>query len=113
MVQTWNCPRHDVNVTNSFLSNRLASINSNEMSMHKDEDLGVPQGSRSGPLLFTHGLPEAFKNAVLFANIKLVAYADEISFVTSSKIWHGLEWKIESTVWGLFVSPKPPSQKRI
>ncbi|GBN34567.1 hypothetical protein AVEN_59594-1 [Araneus ventricosus] len=72
-----NCPRNLFSIISSFLSDRWISFSYGNSSLLHGYNVGCPQGSNSGPLLWLLVVDEAL-NISFDQSTKALAYADDI-----------------------------------
>ena len=74
-----NCPRYLLELTRSFLDDRLASFSASERTLHR----GVPQGSVLAPTLFCYALDPLIDELITLGH-NVTAYADDLTLQFSS-----------------------------
>ena len=89
--------RGRANLIKSYLNNRQQKVNLNKVSSQlKTVDMGVPQGTILGPLLFPLYINDLRQN--IPAN-SIVAYANDTAVVTTAKTWKEVETKTNETLY--------------
>jgi ribonuclease HI len=83
-LQNFKCPKNLYNLVKNYLSERTATICTNNMQIEKEVSKGCPQGSICGPTLWNIQF-NALLNLEYEKQTKIIAYADDVISAVKSK----------------------------
>ena len=87
----------------SYLGNRFQKVKLNNATSHLESvNVGVPQGTILGPLLFLLYINDLLLDV---PEDEIVSYADDTAVVTSAKTWKEVEIKMNETLHKLSTWP--------
>ncbi|GBN91935.1 Putative protein in type-1 retrotransposable element R1DM, partial [Araneus ventricosus] len=93
-----NCPRNLFSIISSFLSDRWISFSYGNSSLLHGYNVGCPQGSNSGPLLWLLVVDEAL-NISFDQSTKALAYADDIYLFVEASGKHTIKTKVQEALY--------------
>ncbi|GBO11879.1 Retrovirus-related Pol polyprotein from type-1 retrotransposable element R1 [Araneus ventricosus] len=93
-----NCPRNLFSIISSFLSDRWISFSYGNSSLHHGYNVGCPQGSNSGPLLWLLVVDEAL-NISFDQSTKALAYADDIYLFVEASGKHTIKTQVQEALY--------------